>query len=163
MLDGVFLLLIRVMMDVCCKLINVASHEVFLNDFKLVFVLVVFLLLFDDQSVPVLQGVFCASIEVFYYLGPLLRPFVLLDAAKQLDVLLGLPGALLEIRVQVAVPVLATLLGVAENLVRTVVEEVEFLRDEFPVLAVLGLAFEPLLVDEASKQFAFLVAPVVGG
>lgn len=87
----------------------------------------------------------------------------MLDAAKQLDVLLGLPGALLEIRVQVAVPVLATLLGVAENLVRTVVEEVEFLRDEFPVLAVLGLAFEPLLVDEASKQFAFLVAPVVGG
>lgn len=72
MLDGVFLLLIRVMMDVCCKLINVASHEVFLNDFKLVFVLVVLLLLFDDQSVPVLQGVFCASIEVFYYLGPLL-------------------------------------------------------------------------------------------
>jgi hypothetical protein len=162
-LNRVFLLLLGVVMDVSRELVNVTPHEIFLDDFKLVLVLVVLLLLFDDQSVPVLQGVLCAPIEVLHNLRPLFRALVLLDAAQELNVLLWLPGPLLEIGVEVAVPVFTALLSVSKDLVGTVVEEVEFLRDEFPVLAVFGLAFKALLVDEPSKKVAFLVAPVVGG
>jgi hypothetical protein len=126
-------------------------------------VLVVLLLLLDDQSVPVLQCVFSAPIEVLHDLGPLLRSFVLLDALQQLDVLLWLPGALLEVGIEVAVPVFPALLGVSKYFVVPVVEKVKSLGDKFPILGVLVLALIALLVDEGGEQVALFLAPVVGG
>jgi hypothetical protein len=121
------------------------------------------LLLLDYQRVSVLQGVFGPPVEVPHDFRPLFGALVLLDALEQLDVFLGFPWALLEVGIEVAVPVLAALLGVAEDLVLAVVEKVEPLRDELPVLAVLRLALETLLVDQLGQQVALLVAPVVRG
>jgi hypothetical protein len=62
-------------------------------------VLVLSLLLLDDQRVPVLKGVFGPAVEVLHYLGPFLAAPVIADATQKEGVLLGPPGAFLEVGV----------------------------------------------------------------
>lgn len=123
---------------------------------------VVLLLLLYYQSVSIFQRVLCSPVKVLYYLRPFLRPPVLLYAFQQLNIFLLLPGSLFETRIQVAVPVLSALLGISEYFVFSWVQNIDFLGNQFPVLAVLVLALMALLVDQLREYVALFLAPVVG-
>ena len=56
------------MLDLSCELFKVVFFELFLDDFKLTFVLVLLLLLVYVQSVSILEGILGATVEVLHYL-----------------------------------------------------------------------------------------------
>lgn len=95
-------------------------------------------------------------------LRPLLQSLVVLDKLQQLYVLVQLPGPLLQLRAQVASPVLPALFCVTVDLVPAAVELVQLLRDAFPVEIVRGHSgkMRPHCI---SQQLGLLQGPVVGG
>jgi hypothetical protein len=136
--------------------------QILLNDLQLASVLVLSLLLVDDQRVPILQGVFSASVEVLDDFRPLLAAPVVADAAQQQVVLLGSPRSLLEAGIEVAVPVFPALLGVAVDLLLPPRQEVQLVRDHLPVLRLLPRPVARL-PHQPAQQGGLLSAPVVGG
>lgn len=86
--------------------------------------LVVLFLLINYQSVPVLKSVFCPTVEIFDDFRPFLGPFVLFDALQELNVFLRFPRSFLEVRVQIAVPMLSTLLCISKDFIFSIIEKV---------------------------------------
>jgi hypothetical protein len=56
-------------------------------------VFVLSFLFFDDESVPIFEGVFSPAVEVLHYFRPFLAAPVVSDAAQEEGVLLGSPRA----------------------------------------------------------------------
>ncbi len=61
----------------------------------------------------------------------------MLNAFEKQDVLLNLPGPFLQLRVEVAVPMLAALLSVSIDFVRTIELEIESLGYLLPIFSIL--------------------------
>ena len=84
-------------------------------------------LLLHDESEAIFECIFCPSLELAHHLSPLLLALVLLDDVEEEEVFLLGPGSLLEVGVEVTVPMLTALLGTAVNFMGVGIEEVELL------------------------------------
>lgn len=73
-----------------------------------------FLLLFDDKGISIFEGILGPPLKGVNNLRPLLFPVIPIDQRQHQDILLYLPRPLLDLRVQVAIPVLSALLGTPE-------------------------------------------------
>lgn len=97
-----------------------------------------------------------------HYLWPLLTTIVLLNAFEKQDVLLNLPGPFLQLRVEVAVPMLAALLSVSIDFVRTIELEIESLGYLLPIFSILFIRVVWLFDDGGEKSWLFLSPAICG-
>lgn len=80
-----------------------------------------------------------------------------------MNVFFRFPWTLLEIRIQIAVPVFSALLSIPEDLVFSVVEEVKPLGYHFPIFSIFTFPLETLVSHQPGQQVAFFFRPIICG
>ena len=141
----IYILFRRTVPDLSCKLVNIASDQILLNDLKLSFVFVMLLLLVNNQSISVFKSIFSPAVEKLDDFWPLFWSLVLLYAFQELNILFRLPWTFFKVWVQVTVPMLSALFGISEDFVISIVQEIQSLRDHLPIFCVFGLSLKAFL------------------
>ena len=118
-------------------------------------------LFLDDQIVPIFQGVLRPALKVADHFGPLLLALVPFDDTEEEQVLFLCPGAFLQVRVQIAIPMFPALLRAAINFVRVRVAEVQLLGNYAPVPFSIFPIIGAFLLDEFFQQLRLSFCPAV--
>jgi hypothetical protein len=130
-----------------CKLINIAFYQILLYYLKLIFMFIWFLLLIYYQSVPIFQCILSSTVKIFYNLRPFLRSFIFFYTFQKLNVFIRPPRTLFEVRIEITIPMLSTLLCISKDFIVSIIQKVKLLRNHFPVFRILRFSLKLFLVN----------------
>ena len=145
------------------QLINHQFLQILRYEKKFIFMFVfwLFLQLLNNQFMPVLQRILGSSIEIFRQFWPFFQSLIIPDKFKELNILFRLPQSLLQLRVEVAVPVLLALFGISVNLVLIFIQPIQLLGDLFPLPNGISSGPTHLAKDYFFKKQWLLLQPSV--